>query len=177
MIDTVKEWVGSIREDVETVKDVVGNAEVDRAARKLAAAALNYLVTRMDLVPDWEPTIGVIDDALVLRACMALASEHDVVKGLDAETLVAVGRLTNEADSISKLIGADLYAKLKKHCARLSDEPVRGRTPGHVVDDADARAALFREVGDELLRMPAATFAEPEAVKRQLTSYLKTKLD
>ena len=77
-IDVFKEWVRTLREDIETLKTVIENEKVDEDARKFAACALNYLVTRMDLVPDWEESIGVLDDAMVLRICITLSGINEV---------------------------------------------------------------------------------------------------
>lgn len=172
----IKEWVDSLRQDIETVKAVVASDAVDDDARKFAAAALNYLVTRMDLVPDWNPNIGVLDDVLVLRVCIDLASAYGLDETLDAATLVEVGRLTNDAEAIESFLGKELYARFRKHCARLSEQAVRGRTPESIVEDTDLRQALYGEVDDELLRMPAASFADPESVAVKFKAYLQHKL-
>jgi uncharacterized membrane protein YkvA (DUF1232 family) len=175
-LERIKEWVDSLRQDIETVKTVVANEAVDDDARKFAAAALNYLVSRMDLVPDWNQDIGVIDDVLVLRVTFDLASAYGLDEDLDAATLVDVGRLTNDVEAIERFLGPELYARLRKHCARLSEEAVRGRTPEAIVGDPEARAALYAEVDDELLRLPAASFGNPEAVAVSFKAYLAHKL-
>lgn len=175
-IEAFKEWVHTVREDVQTLKAVVEAESVNREARKCAAAALAYFVTRMDLVPDWEESVGVLDDVMVLRMLIRLAGQYDVDQGLSGDTLVEVGRLTNEADKIEAFLGDELYARLHKHCAGLTDDAVRGRTPDMVVDDAEARAALFSEVDTELHRLPAAPFNDPEAVEVKFKSYLHHKL-
>ncbi len=176
LVDTVKDWVTSLRDDVETIKRVVESGSVDADARKFAATALNYLVTRMDLVPDWEESIGVIDDVMVLRTCVSLAQDHDVDAGLDSQTLVEVGRLGNQAAQMSDLLGSELCAKFRKFCARQSEIAVRNRTPEAIVSDDKERARLYAEVDDDLLRMPAAPFTDPKSVERQYLSYLKNKL-
>lgn len=175
-LERIKEWVDSLRQDVETVKTVVANDKVDEDARKFAAAALNYLVSRMDLVPDWNQDIGVIDDVFVLRVTLDLGSAYGLDEDLDAATLVDVGRLTNDVDAIEKFLGPELYAKFRKHCARLSEEAVRGRTPEAIVADAGVRETLFAEIDDELLRMPAASFGNPEDVGVKVKAYLQHKL-
>ena len=100
-VETVREWVGSLREDVETCKAIVATEALDADARRFAATALNYLVTRLDLVPDHEPTIGAIDDAMVLRVCVHFAVDHNADQGLDSDVLVATMRLSNEAQRLA----------------------------------------------------------------------------
>jgi uncharacterized membrane protein YkvA (DUF1232 family) len=176
-IEYVSEWVESFREDVNALKKVVDTEAVSEEARKYAAAALNYLVTRMDLIPDWTETIGVVDDVLVLRTCVALAATYGLAENLeDADAIVAVGRLTNEADRISDLLGEDLEAKLRKYCARQSETVVRGRSPEGIVRDADIRKALYAEIDEDLNRMPASSFKDAEGVAVRLKSYLHAKL-
>ena len=171
-----KEWVGTLREDVETLKRVVACADVNPEARRYAAAGLNYLVTRMDLVPDWEETVGVLDDVFVMRVLIRLAMQHQVDEGLDSQTLVEVGRLANEAETVEAYLGSELYARLRKHCAALVDQAVRERTPAEIVGERATREALFREVADEIKRLPAAAFSDPDAVAVKLKSYLQHKL-
>lgn len=177
-IEIVSEWVDSLREDVETLKKVVECEKVDKDARKYAATALNYLIARMDLIPDWTETIGVVDDVLVLRMCVDLASAYDLDEGLSGETktLVEVSRLGNDIERVEQVLGAALFAKMRKYTARMADDSVRGRTPQKIVDDKDARAQLYKEIDGELLRMPAAAFTDPEAANRQLRNYLQAKL-
>jgi uncharacterized membrane protein YkvA (DUF1232 family) len=175
-IDALSNWVESFREDVETMKAILENKEVDADARKYAATSLTYLISRMDLIPDWTPTIGVADDVMVLRICVDIAGSYGLVDNLDSDTLIAVGKLTNEAERIDDLLGGDLYSKLRKIVARLSDEPVRGVTPTTIVDDQELRQRLYDDVEQELQRMPAAAFDDAESVELRLRSYLHAKL-
>jgi uncharacterized membrane protein YkvA (DUF1232 family) len=176
-MEMVSEWVESFREDVNALVKVVDTEAVPEDARKYAAAALNYLVTRMDLIPDWTETIGVVDDVLVLRTCVSLAATYGLAENLeDADAIVAVGRLTNEADRIGDILGDDLAAKLRKHCARMADTAVRGRTPEAIVRDPELRAKLYEEIQDDLNRMPASSFKDADGVSTRLKSYLHAKL-
>ncbi|HUH00643.1 MAG TPA: DUF1232 domain-containing protein [Kofleriaceae bacterium] len=173
----MSEWVESFREDINALVKVVDTEAVPEDARKYAAAALNYLVTRMDLIPDWTETIGVVDDVLVLRTCVALAATYGLAENLeDADAIVAVGRLTNEADRIGDILGHDLAAKLRKHCARMTDTAVRGRTPAAIVADPELRAKLYEEIQHDLNRMPASSFKDADGVSARLKSYLHAKL-
>lgn len=175
-IDAVKEWVETIREDIEAIKAVVDSDGADSDARLYAAAALNYLVTRMDLVPDHQDAVGIMDDVMVIRICADLASQYGVGSDLDAGDLAAFGRLTNEVDEIEAVVGADLYAKLRTFCGRLKTQVVRNRTPEQVVSDERARSALYKEVDDDLSRLPPASFEDPDTITARFKSYLHHKL-
>jgi uncharacterized membrane protein YkvA (DUF1232 family) len=172
-----KEWVRTLREDVQTLRRCIENDEASKDGRQYAAAALNYVVMRMDLVPDWEEAIGVLDDAMVLRVMVRLGMQKDLDEGLDADTVAQLGRLSNEAELIETFLGDELYAKFRKYCTRLTDESVRGRTPYAIVSDADLRKQLYEEVEDDIKRMPPASFADPEQVSVKFKSYLHHKLD
>lgn len=176
-IAVFKEWVSTIREDIETLKAVVSSPQVDKEARCYAAGALNYLITRMDLVPDWEESVGVMDDVMVIRLCLELASQHGLDDALeDSDHIVAVGRLLNEARRIEAFLGSELHAELRKHCARLTDQVVRGRGVAGIVDSEEEQQQLFSEVEADLKRMPPAAFADPEALAVKFKSYLHHKL-
>jgi uncharacterized membrane protein YkvA (DUF1232 family) len=168
-LDRMTGWIDTFAADVDAVKQgVEGDGPAD--ARRLLAGALNYLVTRMDLIPDWEETCGVLDDAMVLRVAAALA----VDQGLDASRELA--RLGNEADVVSDFLGKDLYPRFKRHVEGLAGQAVRGRAPDTVLGDDKARKALFAEVADELERLPPAPFTDPEGVARTIRNYFAQKL-
>lgn len=167
--ERIKGWVDTFASDVEAMKKAVA-ADGPVEARQLVAGALNYLVTRMDLIPDWEETAGILDDAMVLRVAAAIASE----KGLDASP--EVGRLANDSDVVSEFLGDELFPRFKKHVEGLAGQAVRGRHPKTIVEDAAVRATLFNEVGDEIKRIPAAPVSDVDAVARTVKNYLSQKL-
>lgn len=175
-IEHLKSWAESFREDVLVVKAVVEAGALDKQARKFAAAALNYLVTRMDLVPDWSQNIGILDDAMILRICLNLGSGHGLDKGLGATTLARASAMARDVKAIEAFLGKELYARLHKYCTSLATTPVRGRSTDDIVDDEALRKALWNEIQDELGRLPATSFdgSDHDAVK--LRSYLHHKL-
>jgi uncharacterized membrane protein YkvA (DUF1232 family) len=174
-IEAIESWVEALPGDVEVVKAVLEADGAHREARKLAAAALGYLVTRMDLIPDWNETIGVIDDTMVLRVCMDLAVVYEPLP-LPSDMQLRLARLSNQVDVVKDLLGADLYTKLRRHCTRLVDTAVRGHSPARVVDDAAARTALYAEVAVDLARVPPSSSSRPDDVEPRLRSYLHHKL-
>ncbi len=173
----VKDWVETIREDIEALKAVLDSESSDIEAKKFAAAGLNYLVARMDLVPDWEESIGVLDDAMVIRLCADLASQCGFGDDISVSDTALLGRLTNEADAIVEILGAELAARLRTHCTRLKDEVVRGRTPGQIATDAAVRKVFYAEIESDLKRVPPAPFEDLEPLMAKFKSYLHHKLD
>jgi uncharacterized membrane protein YkvA (DUF1232 family) len=123
-IETFKSWSESIVSDVAALKALI-ESTAEPEARRLAAGALGYLVTRMDLVPDWEGGIGALDDVMVLRVCAQLAAGHGL--GAVAESHeINLSRMANEAERISEFLGGAAYDKLRTYCAKLSETAVRG---------------------------------------------------
>ena len=174
-IDTFKGWAESIRQDIEGYKGLLESAKADDHSRKVAGAALLYMVSRMDLIPDWNEGIGVIDDVMVLRVCAQLTQGHE--RGaLSTAADVALDRMANEADHIVQFLGGALYDKLKAYCAKLADQAVRGRTPAQLVEDAALRKALYVELEDELKKTVPIVVNDPKDAELRLKAYLTHKL-
>jgi uncharacterized membrane protein YkvA (DUF1232 family) len=170
-----KAWADTIRQDSDALKAVVEAAGAATDARKLAAAALSYLVSRMDLIPDWNEGIGVLDDVMVLRVCAQLSAGYD--RGaLPAQAEISLERMTNEAERIGTFLGTALYDKLRVYCTKLADQSVRGRTPAHIIDDAGARTALYAELDDEIKRTVPVVIKDPADAEVRLKAYLTHKL-
>jgi uncharacterized membrane protein YkvA (DUF1232 family) len=174
-IDRMRGWIDTFAEDVSAVKKIVESQKAPAEARAQAAAALNYLVTRMDLIPDWEETCGVIDDAMILRVASAIAADKGLGE-LDSTASGTVGRLANEAEIVSEFLGPVLYPKLKKYTQDLVGKEVRGRKPQAIVDDAKLRTTLYTEIEEELRRLPPAPMSDPDGVERTIKNYLSQKL-
>jgi uncharacterized membrane protein YkvA (DUF1232 family) len=174
-IDVFKGWAETIRQDIDAYKALLESAKADMHSRKVAGAALLYMVSRMDLIPDWNEGIGVIDDVMVLRVCAQLTQGHD--RGaLSTAAEVNLDRMANEADKILAFLGAGLYDNLKAYCSKLSDQAVKGRTPGQLVEDAEARKALWVELEDELKKSVPIVVNDPKDAELRLKAYLTHKL-
>jgi len=174
-MEKMKGWIDSFASDVAAIQALLADDKAGDDARLFAAAALNYLVTRLDLIPDWEETCGILDDAMILRLEMGFASDKDL-GGLAGDALHAVGRLANDVEAVKDFLGADLYPRLKKYAEELTHVVVRGRSPRLLVDDAKERRHLFDEVRDELKRLPPAPMSDPGRVARVVKNYLTQKL-
>jgi uncharacterized membrane protein YkvA (DUF1232 family) len=174
-IDVFKSWAETIRQDIDAFKALLEAPKADLHAKRLAGAALSYVVGRMDLIPDWNEGIGVIDDVMVLRVCAQLTQSHD--RGVLATSAeVALERMANEAEKIQAFLGGPLYDKLRAYCAKLEDQSVRGRTPQQLIDDAAARKAHYSDVEDELKRTVPIVINDPTDAELRLKAYLTHKL-
>ncbi len=174
-IDVFKSWAETIRQDIDAYKALLESPKADSHSKKLAGAALLYMVSKMDLIPDWNEGIGVIDDVMVLRVCAQLAQGHergDLATGSE----VALDRMANEADKITAFLGPALYDKLKAYVAKLSDQSVRGRTPQQLIDDAGLRKSLAVELEDELKATVPIVVNDAKDAELRLKAYLTHKL-
>jgi uncharacterized membrane protein YkvA (DUF1232 family) len=173
-IDVFKGWAETIRQDTDAFKAVL-DSSADARSKRLAGAALSYLVSRMDLIPDWNEGIGVLDDVMVLRVCAQLGK--DAARGtLPAPAAASLDRMATEAEQISGFLGPAIYDKLRAYCAKLVDQSVRGRTPGAIAEDADARQALYAEVDDEIKRSVPIVINDAVDAELRLKAYLTHKL-
>lgn len=174
-IETFKSWAESIHQDVDALKKLVETEDAHAEARRYAAAALSYIVTRMDLIPDWNEGIGALDDAMVLRVCTQLAQQHPTGE-VGGEAEYTLGRLGNEAEKLAELLGRDIAGKLKAYCAKLTTTVVRGRIPQQIVDDEAARKALYGDVDEELKKSMPVVVSDPADAEIRLKAYLAHKL-
>ncbi|HEY4059062.1 MAG TPA: YkvA family protein [Kofleriaceae bacterium] len=173
-IDTFKSWAETIRQDIEAYKALL-ESKADEHSKKLAGASLLYLVSRMDLIPDWNEGIGVIDDVMILRVNAQLVQGHDLAS-LPTAGQTALDRMANEAEKISDFLGSALYDKLKAYCAKLADVAVRGRTPAQLVEDAALRKALHVELEDEIKNTVPIVINDAKDAELRLKAYLTHKL-
>ena len=174
-IDVFKSWADTIRQDTDAFKALLESTKADASSRRLAGAALSYLVSRMDLIPDWNEGIGVLDDVMVLRVCAQLTAGHQ--RGaLPAAVEISLERMANEADKITDFLGAAIYDKLRAYAAKLVDQAVRGRTPGQLSDDAATRKAFYVEVEDEIKRTVPIVIDNAGDAELRLKAYLTHKL-
>ena len=173
-IDVFKSWADTIRQDTDAFKSVL-ESSADTRSKRLAAAALSYLVSRMDLIPDWNEGIGVIDDVMVLRVCAALTQDHD--RGsLPTAAEASLERMANQSEKISAFLGGAIYDKLKAYCAKIGETPVRGITVAQLLEEDSARKSLYTALKDELEKTVPIVINDPTDAELRLKAYLTHKL-
>ena len=174
-IDVFKGWAETMRQDIESFKVLLESSKADQDSRRVAGAALLYLVSRMDLIPDWNEGIGLLDDVMVLRVFAQLTESYQ--RGpLPTVAEVCLERLANEDEQIAKFLGGPLHDKLRAYCAKLAGQAVRGRTPAQLVDSADLRKALYAELDEEIKKSVQIVVEDPADAEVRLKSYLTHKL-
>ncbi len=63
----------SLRHELRVYQLVLRHPETPRASRLLLGAAVAYALSPIDLIPDWVPVIGHIDDILIVPLLVWLA--------------------------------------------------------------------------------------------------------
>lgn len=174
-IETFKSWAETIRQDLDAFKAVLESEKADEKARRLAAGALCYLVSKLDLIPDWNEGIGVIDDVMVLRVSAALSQDLD--RGALATAHEAsLERMANQSDRIKEFLGGPLFDKLKQYCAKLGDLKVRGLGAAELMTEPPARASLYAALDEELDKSVPIVVNDPTDAELRLKAYLTHKL-
>jgi uncharacterized membrane protein YkvA (DUF1232 family) len=138
-----REAAGFLPDVVLLFKDVAKDPRVPRGTKVKVAAALAYLVSPIDLVPDFIPGLGHLDDL----AIVALAA-HELLEGAGEQVVRDHWRGTGQGlDVLLKLVAADF--RPRNLVRRLVTEQLLGRgkakkvrgtvIDGEIVDRAPMR--------------------------------------
>lgn len=62
-----------LQRELEYYRRVLRHPGTPRASRWLLAAAIAYALSPIDLIPDWLPLVGHLDDVIIVPALLYLA--------------------------------------------------------------------------------------------------------
>lgn len=65
-ISTVKDWARSLKRDVVALWFACKDARTPRWAKAVAVFTVGYALSPIDLIPDFIPVLGFVDDAIIL---------------------------------------------------------------------------------------------------------------
>ena len=105
MIENLKQWARSIKRDAHALYLAARHPQTPWYAKGLAIAVAAYALSPIDIIPDFIPIIGLLDEALLLP-------------------LAFVGVL--------KLISGDIIAESRAIAARAAAQPVSWAAAGFV---------------------------------------------
>lgn len=66
MIGRLKKWAGMVKRDVHALYLASGDPRVPCYVKILAGAVAAYALSPIDLIPDFIPVLGLLDDAIII---------------------------------------------------------------------------------------------------------------
>jgi len=69
----VKKIVQSLKRHLVFYRNVLADPRTPRISRWLLAAAIGYVLMPFDLIPDWIPVLGQLDDLIIVPLLVFLA--------------------------------------------------------------------------------------------------------
>lgn len=105
MADRVKGWARTVKRDVHALYLASRDPRVPWYAKALAIAVAGYALSPIDLIPDFIPVVGYLDDVIIVPLGIML---------------------------VVRLIPADIMAEHRELAAATQDRPV-SRTAGIVI--------------------------------------------
>lgn len=73
IVDRAKQWARAIKRDVVALWIAAGDSRVPWYAKAIAGAVAAYALSPIDLIPDFVPVLGYLDDLLVVPLGIVLA--------------------------------------------------------------------------------------------------------
>ena len=73
MLDRLKNWARQLKRDVVALWIAARDPRTPWLAKLVAAAVAGYALSPIDLIPDFIPVLGYLDDLLIVPAGIALA--------------------------------------------------------------------------------------------------------
>ena len=87
----LKIWAAKLRREARVLKFAAADPRVPKRAKWLAAAAVAYAASPIDLIPDFIPVIGHLDDLLIVPGLAWLA-----LRQIDPELLLELRQLAED---------------------------------------------------------------------------------
>jgi uncharacterized membrane protein YkvA (DUF1232 family) len=72
-LERIKRWASTIKRDVVALWLAARDPRVPWAAKAMAAAVAAYALSPIDLIPDFIPVLGYLDDLIIVPAGILLA--------------------------------------------------------------------------------------------------------
>ena len=72
MLQRARQWAREIRRDVVAIWIAAGDPRVPWYAKAIAAAVAAYALSPIDLIPDFVPVLGYVDDLIIVPAGILL---------------------------------------------------------------------------------------------------------
>jgi len=69
----MRKFVKKAKREAAYYRALIAHPETPRAARWLIGCGLVYLISPVDLIPDWIPVLGVVDDLVIVPGLIIAA--------------------------------------------------------------------------------------------------------
>lgn len=171
-LDLFPNWLSSLGTDARMLAQALCDSRLDSEERIWIAAALNYLLKSIDLIPDGVEDLGFLDDAFVLRRA---ALEVLRQQGVAAEHHPDIGRLSSDAVDVNEFLGSDAE-RLGEYVSGLRIASVRGRSPSDIIEDENLAQQVADEAASWAESYASPTFSRDEKTLVKLKAFLATKL-
>jgi uncharacterized membrane protein YkvA (DUF1232 family) len=73
MFRRLKTLAASVRSELGVYRRVLRHPRTPRLAKWLLGLAIGYLLMPIDLIPDWIPVVGQVDDLIIVPGLVILA--------------------------------------------------------------------------------------------------------
>lgn len=106
MIDRLKQWARAIKRDITTLWLAARHPDVPWYAKAVAAATVAYALSPIDLIPDFVPVLGHLDDLIIVPAGILLAVwliPADILAELRSQA-EATGRLPKSKTGLAVIV-------------------------------------------------------------------------
>ena len=83
MLNRLKSVASTLKREVDVYRVVLKDSRTPRPAKLLLGLAIGYLLLPFDLIPDFIPVVGQLDDVIIVPAMVILALKmipRDVVE-------------------------------------------------------------------------------------------------
>jgi uncharacterized membrane protein YkvA (DUF1232 family) len=104
VLERLKRWARAIKADVVALWIAARDNRTPVVAKAVAAAVAAYALSPIDLIPDFIPVLGYLDDLLIVPAGIALAVRlipPELMAAFRAEAAARAGRPRSIAGAIA----------------------------------------------------------------------------
>lgn len=70
---SIRDWAARLKTEWDTLREALRDPAMPRLPKIVAGAALAYALSPIDLIPDFIPVLGQLDDLIIVPALIALA--------------------------------------------------------------------------------------------------------
>ena len=169
----IKQWQTTYPNDILALRELLLSETPSRRARRVVAAILNYQLQNTDLLPDWMPELGLVDDAIALRTGAALFRLNNV-RELPPQQKELLNRLFQQNETVRAIFGRR-YNQFYKRVRGFMDKRVHGRTPGDIIGNDTTRRHFLKELDEFVKRYKIPVIEDSGAFVRKFQSYITAK--